>query len=404
MLQSRISTLAVALATSRIIPGVLGQGLQDVGIFQAIDQFLTNTGPVGRAVVGLFAGIEGLGGVGKDVHIEWDALRSLYSFGVRVESTVMVLRTLAQHNYVSPIGIFRCNPVPDAEDPKQIIDACKMHNRSVTIANASTQYIFLCIGLGLVAILCLVKRPFGEDTYFTATAAFLAALYGGSVRVCRAEYTAHRTVMELDPPEQWPQGEVLRPLITGVDHQLADIPGLFDSELRLARRCMLHAFFALLRVILPQTAVVMFWLGGSPWSTTKKWVSIVMAFVLGLTSVLINYLVGTATFLMRIEGRDARGIRECISAPWLMLNGVKFTREMRGFLCRTGPGDSNTLSVATKWWRIFEASCALIKGLMIANIVLLGCGPLSVDLAAKVGFLIGTLIWLLAAFGNGKPF
>ncbi|CAM1511373.1 Fc.00g088860.m01.CDS01 [Cosmosporella sp. VM-42] len=391
------------LSTNRAIRGVLGQGFYDVGVFQAIDQFLKNTGNIGRVVVGFFAGVEGLGGIGKDVHIEWDALRSLYSFELRVESTVMVLRTLAQYNYVSPIGIFRCNPVPDSEDPEQLLAACAMHNRSVTIANASTQYVFLCMGMGLIAILCLIKRPFNEDTYFTATAMFLIVIYGGSVRICRTEYTARRTVMELDPPEGWPRGDALRQLVIGVDKQLTEIPGLFERELRLARRCMFRAWRALGFVIFPQTAVIMLWLSSSPWRA-EKWISVALAILLGIVSLVVNYSVGTAAFLMRIEGRDKRGIRECISAVWLMLNGARFTRSMLQFLSRAERAEGNTLAVATKWWRVFELCTALAKGLMVANVVLLGCGPPSVDLAAKIGFLGGTLVWLLAAFGNGMPF
>lgn len=381
----RSASLLLLIGAGSAVRGVLGQGLQDVGIFQAIDQFLGKAGNLGRAVVGFFAGVEGLGGIGKDVHVEWDALRSLYSFELRVESTVMVFRTLAQYNYVSPIGIFRCNPVPDSEDPEQLLAACARHNRSVTIANASIQYVFLCVGLGLVAAICLAKRPFDEATYFTATAAFLAVIYGGSVRICRTEYTAHRTVMELSPPTGWPQGDALRPLITGVDRQLTEVPGLFQSELRLARRCMLRACLALSFVIIPQTGVVMLWLGGSPWGTTK-WISIALTPFLGAASLGVNYFVGTAAFLMRIEGRDPRGIRECIASVWLMLNGVKFTRSVLHFLSRAGRSETNTLSVATRWWRIFESCTALVKVLMIANVVILGCGPLSVDTAAKGGF------------------
>ena len=60
MFQSQILDLKVAVNVGNMIPGVLAQRLQDIGVFQAIDQFLTNTGPIGRAVVGLFAGTEGL--------------------------------------------------------------------------------------------------------------------------------------------------------------------------------------------------------------------------------------------------------------------------------------------------------------------------------------------------------
>lgn len=396
--------LLLTLGAGTAVRSVLAQGLQDVGIFQAIDQFLGNTGSLGRAVIGFFAGVEGLGGIGKEVHVEWDALRCLYSFDLRVESTVMVLRTLAQYNYVSPIGIFRCNPVPDADDPDQLLAACAKHSRSVTVANASTQYLFLCAGMGLVAVLCIVKRPFDEATYFTATAAFLTVVYGGSVRVCRNEYTAHRTVMELSPPTLWPRGDALRPLIAGVDKQLAEVPGLFESELRLARHCMFRAVGALAVVVIPQTAVVMLWLGSSPWTTTTKWISIALVPILGVVSMLVNYCAGTATFLLRVEGRDPRGIRECISSVWLMLNGVKFTRRMHRFLSRTRATDTTTLTVATRWWRVLEACAAFSKVLIMANVVLLGCGPLDSDSASKAGFLCGAFVWSGAAFGNGKPF
>jgi len=397
------TVLFTTLGAGTAIRSVLAQGLQDVGIFQAIDQFLGNTGNIGRAVIGFFAGVEGLGGIGKEVHVEWDALRCLYSFELRVESTVMVLRTLAQYNYVSPIGIFRCNPVPDSDDPDQLLAACAKHSRSVTVANASTQYVFLCVGMGLVAVICIIKRPFDEGTYFTATAAFLAVVFGGSVRICRTEYTAHRTVMELSAPTLWPRGDALHPLITGVDKQLAEVPGLFESELRLARHCISRAVRALAMVVIPQIVVVMLWLGSSPWTTTK-WISIALAPILGIVSMLVNYCVGTAAFLLRVEGRDPRGIRECIASVWLMLNGVKFTRRMHRFLSGARTTNAATLTVATRWWRVFEACTAFSKVLIMANVVLLGCGPLSGDTAAKAGFLGGMLVWSGAAFGNGKPF
>jgi len=84
---------------------------------------------------------------------------------------------LAQYNYASQVGIFQCNPVPNYDDPDQLLAACAKHSRSVAVADTSTQYIFLCVGMGLVAVICVVKRPFDEATCFTATAAFLAVLY-----------------------------------------------------------------------------------------------------------------------------------------------------------------------------------------------------------------------------------
>jgi hypothetical protein len=148
--------LLITLITISTIPGTYAQGLQDVGILQAIDQFLVNTGQIGRAVVGLFAGVEGLGGIGKECHVEWDILRSLYTFELRVESMVMVLRTLAQYNYVCPLGIFRCAEVPDAKDPDKILELCKLHNRGVTVANASAQYILVVCrhGFGFGPVSC----------------------------------------------------------------------------------------------------------------------------------------------------------------------------------------------------------------------------------------------------------
>jgi hypothetical protein len=393
--------LLITLITISTIPGTYAQGLQDVGILQAIDQFLVNTGQIGRAVVGLFAGVEGLGGIGKECHVEWDILRSLYTFELRVESMVMVLRTIAQYNYVCPLGIFRCAEVPDAKDPDKILELCKLHNRGVTVANASAQYILLCAGMALVSVLCLVKKPFTEDTYFSATVAFVSVLYGGSVRVCRTEYTARRTVMELEQPAGWPSGDTLRSMISGTGMQLHEVPGLFELELGTARHSMRRGIKAITILTLVQVISVILWLGGSPWST--KWIAMGITVVLGVTSIGANYFVATASYLMRIEARDARGVRECIAAVWLMLNGERFSRRMHHFLQGARP-DSDTSSVAQYWWRAFESCTRLIKVVVIINMVVLGCGPFSTDLAAKIGFLAGMMLWVLAIYLNGGPF
>jgi len=390
-----ITVIAISM-----IPGTCAQGLQDVGILQAIDQFLTQTGEIGRAVVGLFAGLEGLGGISKEIHVEWDVLRSLYSFELRVESMVMVLRTLAQQNYVCPLGIFRCAEVPDATDPDKILALCKCHNRGVTVANASAQYILLCASMALVSVLCLVKKPFTEDTYFSATVAFVSVVYGGSVRVCRTEYTARRTVMELEQPEGWPSGDMLKSMISGTGMQLQEVPGLFELELKTARHSMRRGIKALTILTFAQVLSVVLWLGGSPWST--KWIAMGITVILGVISVGVNYFVATAGYLMRIEARDARGLRECIAAVWLMLNGVRFTRPMLRFL--QGATTDSTASVARNWWRIFESCTGLIKVTVVINMVVLGCGPFSTDLAAKIGFLAGIMVWVLAIYLNGRPF
>ena len=393
-------SLTTVIALS-MIPGTCAQGLQDVGILQAIDQFLNQTGQIGRATVGFFAGLEGLGGIGKETHVEWDILRTLYSFELRVESMVMVLRTLAQFNYVSPLAIFRCAEVPDSTDPDKILSLCKLHNRGVPVANASAQYILLCASMALVSVLCLIKRPFTEDTYFSATIAFMSVIYGGSVRVCRTEYTARRAVMELEQPNGWPSGDMLRSMLSGTGMQLHEVPGLFELELGTARHSMRRGIKAVAFLTLVQVLSVILWLGGSPWST--KWIAIGVTVVLGVISVGVNYFVATASFLMRVEARDARGVRECIAAVWMMANGEKFTRPMLQFLQKARP-DSDTISISRDWWRLFESCTGLIKALMIINVVVLGCGPFSTDLAAKIGFLTGTMSWVLAIYLNGRPF
>lgn len=44
-------------------------------------------------------------------------------------------------------------------------------------------------------------------------------------------------------------------------------------------------------------------------------------------------------------------------------------------------------SAISRWWRVFEICTAFSKALIMANVVLLGCGPLSSETAAKAGFL-----------------
>lgn len=70
MFRSQTFNLAVAVNVGEVIPGVLAQGLHDVGVLQTIDQSLINTAPIGCAVVGLFPGIGRLGGGGKNIRIE----------------------------------------------------------------------------------------------------------------------------------------------------------------------------------------------------------------------------------------------------------------------------------------------------------------------------------------------
>lgn len=64
---------------------------------------------------------------------------------------------------------------------------------------------------------------------------------------------------------------------------------------------------------------------------------------------------------------------------------------------------SDTVATVERWFSIFKFATAFLKALQIFNVVMIGCGPLLTDSDTKVGYLVGTVIWALAAYANGKP-